>query len=369
MKKYISIILSIMCILSFIGCGHADKAEATFQATILEMKDTYYLVEPVEGSQELKSSDQITVPIKNLAPSLEPEAGDIIEIKYNGEIVESYPAQITEVYGIKVVKEAEKWDLIPMVMVNGELYLDTGHESSVEARCGMMDGEITSAVDGSEKPTKDNQSNFGTGFGYQYGSQEGLIEIFMNDKWWVFATEKALASSQMIIEPKEYDEIISYNGKEYKKSELCNATLKWLELSKEEKMLSSYFPPEFVIINENWGITLTAENITPTGAVIKCTQSSGEPTGELQTGSWYIVENWTQENGWKEMPYVIDGEIGWTAEAWMIPAEDTVEWEVNWEWLYGELPTGKYRIGKEIMDFRASGDYDKAVYFVQFNIE
>lgn len=44
-----------------------------------------------------------------------------------------------------------------------------------------MDGEITSEVDGSEKPTKDNQSNFGTGYGYQYGSQEGIIEINMNE--------------------------------------------------------------------------------------------------------------------------------------------------------------------------------------------
>lgn len=179
----------------------ADKSEVTFQATILEIKDTYYLVEPVEDSQELKSADQITIPIKNLDPSLDPKVGDIIEIAYNGEIAESYPAQITEVYGIKVVKEAEKWDLIPMVMVNGELYLDTGHESTAEARCGMMDGEITSEVDGSEKPTEDNQSNFGTGYGYQYGSQEGIIEIYMNDKWWVFATEKVLTSSELIIDP------------------------------------------------------------------------------------------------------------------------------------------------------------------------
>lgn len=101
---------------------------------------------------------------------------------------------------------------------------------------------------------------------------------------------------------------------------------------------------------------------------ILCIQSDGQPTGELQTGSWYVVENWTQENGWKEMPYVIDGEIGWEAIAWMIPMDDTVEWGVNWEWLYGELPSGKYRIGKEITDFREAGDYDKAVYFVEFII-
>ena len=168
---------------------------------------------------------------------------------------------------------------------------------------------------------------------------------------------------------KEVEETITYNGKEYIKSELCDATLQWLELSEQEKMFSSYMPPEFMIFEETWGITLAAEDITPTSATIKCTQSGGEPTGELQTGSWYILETWTQENGWREMPYVIDGEIGWTAEAWMIPMNSTCEWEVNWEWLYGTIPAGKYRIGKELMDFRGPGDFDKAIYFVEFSIE
>ena len=164
-------------------------------------------------------------------------------------------------------------------------------------------------------------------------------------------------------------EKLSVNGKEYKKSELCDATLHWLELSEQERMLSSYLPPEFMVFEETWGIALTVENVTPTSATIKCTQSGGEPTGELHTGSWYILENWTQENGWKEMPYVIDGEIGWTQEAWMIPMEDTCEWEVNWEWLYGELPVGKYRIGKQITDWREPGDYDTVVYHVPFEIK
>ena len=53
-----------------------------------------------------------------------------------------------------------------------------------------MDGEITSTVEGTKKPTKDNESNFGTGYGYQYGPQEGTIEILMNEEWRVFATEE-----------------------------------------------------------------------------------------------------------------------------------------------------------------------------------
>lgn len=78
-----------------------------------------------------------------------------------------------------------------MVMVNGIVYLDTGYESMVDGRCGVMDGEITSAVNGNEKPTVNDQSNFGTGYGYQYGTSNGTIEIYINDKWWVFATEEA----------------------------------------------------------------------------------------------------------------------------------------------------------------------------------
>lgn len=112
----------------------------------------------------------------------------------NGEDPDAY-IDIREGGVTKFISEhnsdsSELWDRIPMVMVNGELYLDTGKESTVMARCGMMDGEITSQVDGSKAPTMDNQSNFGTGYEYQYGPIEGTIEIKMNGKWWVFATEE-----------------------------------------------------------------------------------------------------------------------------------------------------------------------------------
>ena len=87
-------------------------------------------------------------------------------------------------------EEEIKYDLIPMVMVDGELYLDTGYNNTDIHKCGTFDGEITSAVDGSEKPAADNQSNFGTGYGYQYGAAEGTVEIYMNNKWRIFATEE-----------------------------------------------------------------------------------------------------------------------------------------------------------------------------------
>ena len=187
--------------------GFSNEAHQVFQAEILEIHGSHYLVKPVEGSWELNSADRIEVPIRNAHPSPEPEIGDVIEIEYSGEILETYPARIADVYGIKVIKETETWDLIPMVMVNGTLYLDTGHESKIEARCGVMDGEITSQVDGNKQPSVDDQSNFGTGYGYQYGATEGTIELFMNGKWWIFATEEARQKIQF---PSIEDELSKF---------------------------------------------------------------------------------------------------------------------------------------------------------------
>ena len=112
MRKQVLVILVLSLILTVTACGTSSGGEsevvgnekATFQATILEIHDGYYLVEPVAGSTELNSADQITVPMKNMNPSPEPEVGDVLEIEYDGSIAESYPAQITNVYSIRVVE-------------------------------------------------------------------------------------------------------------------------------------------------------------------------------------------------------------------------------------------------------------------------
>ena len=55
-----------------------------------------------------------------------------------------------------------------MVMVDNTLYQSTGEVSTIDGRCGNMDGEITSqTANGTDAPTENGQSNFGTGYGYQ----------------------------------------------------------------------------------------------------------------------------------------------------------------------------------------------------------
>jgi len=147
MKKRLLLVLSISIMLLMSACGKqtVSSDEQTVEST------TAVETQPNDNEKEATSEIEMTEPVQSS----------------------------TEIPG----------DRIPMVMVDGLLYYDTGKESTLEGRCGMMDGEITSTVDVSEIPTEDNQSNFGTGFGYQYGINNS-IDIQMEDgTWFVFQRE------------------------------------------------------------------------------------------------------------------------------------------------------------------------------------
>jgi len=117
-----------------------------------------------------------------------------------------------------------------------------------------------------------------------------------------------------------------------------------------------------------WGIILEAEKVTPSGLTILCHQSGGDDVGELTTGSYYVIQK-MEEEGWVDVEYLPhEYDIGWTMEAWMIKKEDTTRWEINWEWLYGELPAGEYRIGKQVSNGRY-GQYEDEMAYAEFVIE
>lgn len=72
-----------------------------------------------------------------------------------------------------------------ILKVKEKLFYDTGKESTIYGRCGVMDGNITSNVPINEIPTENDQANFEGNYGYQYVS-ENTIEVFIDNKWIVF---------------------------------------------------------------------------------------------------------------------------------------------------------------------------------------
>lgn len=77
---------------------------AEFEARVIQVNENFLLIEPSEGEEELRSSDQISVSADD-AGELDLKEGDIIRVTYNGEIMETYPARLGEVYSIEAVTE------------------------------------------------------------------------------------------------------------------------------------------------------------------------------------------------------------------------------------------------------------------------
>ncbi len=118
----------------------------------------------------------------------------------------------------------------------------------------------------------------------------------------------------------------------------------------------------------DWGLTLSAKNVTSTGMTLVITQSGGAPTGRLQYGSDYHLKV-LKDGKWVDVPYAVEGDVAWTAEAYMVMMEDSVETELQWERLYGSLEAGTYRISKGFMDFRTAGDYDSQSFYAEFEVK
>ena len=120
---------------------------------------------------------------------------------------------------------------------------------------------------------------------------------------------------------------------------------------------------------DQWGITLSAENVTPFGMVLVCEQSGGKFKGELQTGMPFVLER-EVEGQWLPVSTITsDGDMVWTSQALWIRPNGTTKWTVDWEGIYGYLDPGPYRLSKEIMDFRGPGKYTNQTYYVEFGVE
>ena len=88
---------------------------------------------------------------------------------------------------------------------------------------------------------------------------------------------------------------------------------------------------------------MTLEDITPTGAKAVFTHS-GEGA-MLTTGEMYILEKLV-DGQWIALEPIND--FAWTLVAYHIPNNDSRSFDTDWEYAYGALPTGKYRLAKSL---------------------
>ena len=178
-------------------------------------------------------------------------------------------------------------------------------------------------------------------------------------------------SMKIIQDEKEYKlhAFMNKEGRYYYSFSTTDLLTKLKELAREAGAYDNINQNNGGDTPNQWGVTFEVENVTAKGLTINCRQSGGENVFELNTGSYFVVQK-KENSAWVNVEYVPqEHDVVWTSEAWAIHKEDTTTWNVVWEWLYGELPSGEYRIGKEIMNFRDTGDFDKQMVYAEFKVK
>ena len=271
MKKKISLLLAILMLVTLLPTAFAESktvdAVKNTKKVTLDGEEVMVGAYDVEGYNYLKLRDVAAIlngkkcqfsvgydePTKlisvELAKAYEKVEGDLAEIKdekakaiirvikilVNGEEKEVKTALINEnnymqlrdlgaLVGLgvgydkvnKVIQlksDAEEKEEAPRyVMIKSKLYKDTG-EINKNMTCGTMDGKILTTVDAKEMPKKDNESNFGIGYEYQIGGEDGSITVEIDDKCLIFKEvkeekkEEASEENIKVLKTDNFDEL------------------------------------------------------------------------------------------------------------------------------------------------------------------
>lgn len=90
-------------------------------------------------------------------------------------------------------------------------------------------------------------------------------------------------------------------------------------------------------------VSISISDVSPAGAIVTIKDINEEP---YVYGEWYKIEE--KKNGeWFDVKTIIDN-YGFTEIGYLTDANGKVKFEIDWQWLYGELPKGSYRLLKEV---------------------
>jgi hypothetical protein len=125
-------------------------------------------------------------------------------------------------------------------------------------------------------------------------------------------------------------------------------------------------PTIYETVNTLDGITMIVKEgtVSATGLIVtlennsdkRCVYSEDFLLEKKIEGKWYQVPIIPESYGFDEPGYELD-------------SSNVSDWTVDWEWLYGSLDIGEYRIVKGILDVRKPGDYDEHHLTAEFTID
>ncbi|MBE5940601.1 MAG: hypothetical protein E7266_09435 [Lachnospiraceae bacterium] len=90
-------------------------------------------------------------------------------------------------------------------------------------------------------------------------------------------------------------------------------------------------------------VNISISDVSSTGATVIITDSNKEP---YIYGEWYSIEK-EKDGKWYEVKTIINN-YGFKDIGYIPNANGKIELTVDWEWLYGKLSPGTYRLLKKV---------------------
>ena len=172
------------------------------------------------------------------------------------------------------------------------------------------------------------------------------VGTYDDHKHWDFVTIGA-ENPQIVIQHTDCD---SWTDEMWDEAMTILDTMVW-NMDKTEGGIGRYSQESE---DDTIAVSMSVSNVTPSGLTVHFRQYDKRDTEELTYGEGYQLEKFNG-NDWDEVPQIIDNgafnDIGY-----ILPSEGEAEIEINWEWLYGRLSPGRYRITKTIVDVRKVGN-------------
>ena len=326
MRKF-SAILIISMGLALCGCGSTDKAQMPVD------QDENISETEMSGiqSENISEAETIELPTENAVSTDVVQGGPYGEISISlpdGWSYEACPIDsdslMSGLYGIHIYPENVDNGYIEIAYINSFGVCGTG----------LAEESVTVAGEPANIGTYDNNKYWD--FIAFDGAYKGMVALtYSVDEWWSEYSNQVLD----ILDTLLFDQNVKEGG-------------------------------VYVYNDDSWideiELDFSLKNISSTGATLVFSQHDPDaPKGELMYGEDYVIE--VKKDGvWEEAPIVVEGNYGFDAIAILIKSSDTVEKELDWEWLYGELEPGEYRIKKSVHDFIESGNFDEYMVYAYF---
>ena len=116
---------------------------------------------------------------------------------------------------------------------------------------------------------------------------------------------------------------------------------------------------------ENVTMTIKEGTLTRTQATVIITDLSGDDN----TYSDFFRIDKKENNKWKKLDVIVKGNYGFNSIGYTVNEDNILEMKIDWNWLYGELDTGEYRLVKSASVTKDNSFLGDKYVYVEFIIE